>query len=81
MYWPVTQFVAGLAVFPVIAARFAGAAAPAGVNVPGVPAVAPVATTTGFIAKAPAAFQLPEIFGAWRLASILASRYARPDQA
>src|SRR5262252_10189018 len=47
--WPVVQAVAGSAVSPAIAARSAGAAAPAGVNWPGVPAVAPVATTAAAV--------------------------------
>src|SRR5580765_3939876 len=43
-YWPVVHAVAGEASTPVIAVRLIGGVDPVGVNVPGVPAVAPVAT-------------------------------------
>src|SRR5580765_4396671 len=43
-YWPDVHAVVGEAVTPVIAARLIGGVDPVGVNVPGVPAVAPVDT-------------------------------------
>jgi hypothetical protein len=42
--WPVVHAVVGLATQPGMAARFARGVEPEGVHVPGVPAVAPVAT-------------------------------------
>ena len=47
--WPVVHGDAGLATIPVSDARLAGVAVPAGVNVPGLPAVAPVAGDGGMV--------------------------------
>jgi hypothetical protein len=45
-YCPIVHAVAGTAVTPAAPAAFAGGVEPAGVHVPGVPAVAPVDGTT-----------------------------------